>query len=85
MTMRQPPLSLCLFLGCILALGVLVHHLWDAVGVAAFLLVLSTIEAKPAWKWFFDPPGDKGNGRFLSWRRVLPVSPKEQRQFPPTD
>jgi hypothetical protein len=83
MTVRRPPLSLCLFLGLVVVLGALVHHLWDGLGVAAFLLFLVSIEAKPAWKWFFDPPGDKGNGRFLIWRRVLPVSPREQRRLPP--
>jgi hypothetical protein len=83
MTLRRPPLSLWLFLGGVVLLGVLVHRLWDGIGVAAFLLFLSAIEAKPAWKWFFDPPGNRGNGRFLSWRRVLPVSPREQRQLPP--
>jgi hypothetical protein len=82
-TLRRPPLSLWLFLGLVVLGGMLVHHLWDGIGLAAFLLFLTSIEAKPAWKWFFDPPGDKGNGRFLSWRRVLPVSPREQRRLPP--
>jgi hypothetical protein len=82
-TLHRPPVSLLLFLGFVVLLGLLVHHAWDGIGVAAFLLFLSSIEAKPAWKWFFDPPGNRGNGRFLMWRRVLPVSPREQRQLPP--
>jgi hypothetical protein len=82
MTLRKHPLSLWLFLVAIVVAGIVAHHLWDGIGIAAFILFLVSIEAKPAWKWFFDPPTNKGNGRFLSWRRVLPLSPREQRQYP---
>jgi hypothetical protein len=83
MTVRPPPLSLWLFLGGIVLVGVFIHHVWDGIGIAAFILFLTSIEAKPAWKWFFDPPGKRGGGAFLSWRRVLPLTPREQRQLPP--
>jgi hypothetical protein len=82
-TLRKLPPSLWLFLVAIVLVGALAHHLWDGIGIAGFILFLVSIEAKPAWKWFFDAPGNRGNGRFLSWRRVIPVSPKEQRQYPP--
>ena len=83
MTLRRHPLSLWLFLGGIVLLGTLVGHLWDGVGVAAFILFLASIDAKPSWNWFFDAPSKRGGGRFLTWRRVSQVSPKEQRQYPP--
>jgi hypothetical protein len=83
MTLRRPPLSLCLVLGGIVLVAAFVHHLWDGIGIAGFVLFLASIEAKPAWKWFFDAPSKRGGGRFLSWRRVLPVSPQEQRRLPP--
>jgi hypothetical protein len=82
MTLRRPPLSLCLVLGLIVLVGVFVDHAWDGVGIAAFVFALTSIEAKPAWKWFFDEPSKRGGGRFLTWRRVIPVSPQEQRRLP---
>jgi hypothetical protein len=83
MTLRRLPLSLWLVLGGIVLVGVFVHHAWDGIGIAAFILFLTSIEAKPAWRWFFDAPSKRGGGRFLSWRRVLPMSPQEQRRLPP--
>jgi len=60
MTLRTPPKSLVIFLGLVMAVGAVVHHLFDGIGLAAFFLFISSIEGKPAWKWFFDPPGEPG-------------------------
>jgi hypothetical protein len=87
MTLRRPARSLLFFLGFVVALATVLGHLWDGLGVAAFFLFVSSIEAKPAWKWFYDAPGNQDSGRdgarFFSWRRVLPQSPQEQRRMPP--
>lgn len=87
MILRRQPWSLWAFLGFVIAVGAIVGHLWDGLGLAGFLLFISSIDAKPAWKWFYDAPGNQDSGRdgarFLSWRRVLPQSPREQRRMPP--
>ena len=89
MTLRRVPLSLWLFLGFVVAVGAVLGHAWDGLGLAAFFLFVSSIEAKPAWKFFFDPPGSqdsgRASGRFFTWRRVVPVSPQEQRRLPRFD
>ena len=63
MTLRTPSKSLLIFLGLVIAVGALVHHLVDGIGLAAFFLFISSIEGKPAWKWFFDAPGNQDSGR----------------------
>lgn len=87
MTLRRPARSLLLFLALVVALCAVFGQVWDGLGVAAFLLFVSSIEAKPAWKWFYDAPGNQDSGRdgarFVSWRRVSPQSPQEQRRMPP--
>jgi hypothetical protein len=87
MTLRRPARSLWLFLAAVVAVATVVGHLWDGLGLAGFLLFVSSIEGKPAWKFFFDPPGGPDSGRdgarHFSWRRVLPQSPQEQRRMPP--
>jgi len=87
MTLRRPARSLLFFLAFVVALGAVSGHAWDGLGAAAFFLFVSSIEAKPAWKWFFDAPGNQDSGRdgarFASWRRVSPQSPQEQRRMPP--
>jgi hypothetical protein len=87
MMLRRLPRSLVVFLGVVVATGALLGHAWDGLGLAGFLLFITSIDGKPAWKWFFDPPGNQDSGRdgarFMSWRRVLPQSPREQRRMPP--
>ena len=76
MTLRTPSKSLLIFLGLVIAVGALVHHLVDGIGLAAFFLFIASIEGKPAWKWFFDAPGNQDSGRdgarHASWRRLGP-------------
>jgi hypothetical protein len=87
MTLRRPPRSLLVFLGLVVAVGAAVHHLVDGLGLAGFFLFISSIEGKPAWKWFFDAPGNQDSGRngarSFSWRRLGAQSPQEQRRMPP--
>lgn len=89
MMLRRPARSLWLFLGLIVVMAGLLGHGWDGTAVAAFFLFISSIDSKPAFKAQFDPPGSQdsghGAGRFLSWRRVLPQSPHEQRHMPRLD
>ena len=89
MMLRRLPRSLLIFLGLVIAVGALVGHVWDGIGVAAFFLFISSIDGKPAWKFFFDPPGSqdsgRASGRFFTWRRVQPLAPREQRRMPPID
>ena len=84
--LQRPPRSLCLFLGFVVAVGALLGHPIDGAGVAAFVLFVSSIEAKPAWKFWYDPPGDVDSGRstarFNSWQRVGATSPKEIARLP---
>jgi hypothetical protein len=51
---RQPPVPFVCFLLVVVGLGAATGYLVDAVGVAAFFFVAS-IDAKPAWKYWFDP------------------------------
>jgi hypothetical protein len=84
---RRHPISLWLFLAFLVALGVAVGHAIDAAGFALFFLFISSIDGKPAWRFWFDPPGDvdsgRASGRFNSWQRVGATSPKELVQLPP--
>lgn len=74
--------SLSAVLVLIVGLAALLGHAWLGVGVAFFVFVLTCMDAKPAWRWFFDPPGhvDSGRsgGRFYSWRRFGEGSPRER-------
>jgi hypothetical protein len=83
---RRPPRSLLIFLGGLIATGAVFGHAINAAGVAVFFLFISSIEAKPAWKFWFDPPGDEDSGRaigrFNSWQRVGATSPKEIARLP---
>jgi hypothetical protein len=83
---RRPPRSLVIFLTCLIAVGALLGHALNAAGIAVFFLFISSIEAKPAWKFWFDPPGDedsgRATGRFNSWQRVGATSPKEIARLP---
>jgi hypothetical protein len=83
---RKPPLSFVCFLLVIVGLGGATGHLIDAVGLAAFCLFVASIEAKPSWKFWYDPPAKHETGRasyaINSWQRVGATSPKEIRQLP---
>ena len=63
MILRRQPWSLWTFLGFVVAVGAIVGHLWDGLGLAGFLLFISSIDGKPAWKWFYDAPGNQDSGR----------------------
>ena len=72
--------------GLIVAVGAVFGHVLEGAAVAAFLLYVSSIDSKPAFKAQFDAPGSqdsgRGAGRFCTWRRVVPQSPREQRRMP---
>jgi hypothetical protein len=74
LTRPQITLSLAIFLGAIVAVSAAVGHVWTGVGVAAFVLALVAIDAKPSWKRIWNPPERRGARayeglRFLSWKR----------------
>jgi len=77
---------LVIFLACLIGIGALVGHAINAAGIAVFFLFISSIEPKPAWRFWFDPPGDvdsgRSTGRFNSWQRVGATSPKEISRLP---
>ncbi|MFL5951731.1 MAG: hypothetical protein ACJ74M_09015 [Gaiellaceae bacterium] len=82
---RKPPLSLVVFLLTVVAIGALVGHLVNAVGLAAFFFFVAGIDPKPAWTFWYGKPGNQYDGkgwRFNSWQRVGMTSPKEMRQAP---
>jgi hypothetical protein len=86
MMLRRPARSLWLFLGLVVAVPAVFGHMLEGLAFAVFFLFISAIDAKPAFKAQFDAPGSqdsgRGAGRFLSWRRVLPLSPQDQRRLP---
>ena len=89
MMLRKPARSLWVFLGLVVAVGALFGHVLEGAAFAVFFLFISSIDAKPAFKAQFDAPGSqdsgRGAGRFLTWRRVHPQSPNEQRRMPRLD
>lgn len=82
----RPAGSLLLFLAVLVGVGAAFGHAIDMAGVAVFVFFLSSISAKPAWKFWFDPPAKRETGRASlavnSWQRVGATSPKEIRQLP---
>ncbi len=85
LTFRRPPRSLVFFLGFVVTVGAVFGHAIDAAGLALFFLFISSIEAKPSWKFHFDKPGDVDSGRSTmlnSWQRVGATSPKELAKLP---
>jgi hypothetical protein len=74
MTLSRLRRSFALFLALVVTVGAVAGHAVTAIGVALFLLLLACMDAKPAWRWLYDPPGDvdsgRAGGRFFSWRRV---------------
>jgi len=83
---RKPPISFVCFLLVIVAVGGATGYLLDALGLAAFCFFVASIEAKPSWKFWFDPPAKRESGRAScavnSYQRVGATSPKEIRQLP---
>ncbi len=82
---RKPPLSFVIFLSAIVAIGAVIGHVVNALGLAAFCFFVASIDAKPAWKFWFGKPGNQYNGRgwaFNSYQRVGATSPKEIRELP---
>ena len=63
----------------------LVAGVLSALVIAGFVLIMVLLDAKPAWRWFYDPPGDvdsgRASGRFFTWRRAV-ATPKS---LPPSD
>ena len=86
LTFRRPELSLVAFLAVIVLIGALIGHAWNAAGIALFLLFISSIDPKPAWRFFWDPPRPQiGRWCWGGWgRRVIPVAPRDQQRLPRT-
>jgi len=71
---RRPPRSFVVFLLLVVAIG-----------AAVFFFFIASIEAKPAWKFWYGKQGSQYDGRgwrFNSWQRVDVTSPKELRRLP---
>jgi hypothetical protein len=83
---RKPPVSFVCFLLLVVTVGVVARHFVDAVGVAAFCFFIASIDGKPSWRFWFDPPAKRETGRascaINSCQRVGATSPKEIRQLP---
>jgi hypothetical protein len=83
---RKPPLSFVCFLLFVVGLGAVTGYFLDAMGLAAFFYFVVSIEAKPAWKFWWNPPAKRETGRascaINSYQRVGATSPKEIRQLP---
>jgi hypothetical protein len=83
---RKPPVSFVCFLLVVLGLGAAAGHLIDAAGFAAFCFFVASIDPKPSWKFWWDPPAKRETGRascaINSYQRVGATSPKEIRQLP---
>ena len=80
---QKPPISFVCFLLALVALGAATQYFIDAVGLAAFLFFVASIEAKPAWKFWWNAPAKREAGRascaINSYQRVGATSPKEIR------
>jgi hypothetical protein len=83
---RKPPRSFVCFLLILVGIGAATGYVLDALGFAAFCFFVASIEPKPAWKFWYDPPAKRDTGRAScavnSWQRVGAMSPKEIRQLP---
>jgi hypothetical protein len=79
-------MSFVCFLLVVIGLGAVTGYFLDAVGLASFFYFVVSIEAKPAWKFWWNPPAKPETGRascaINSYQRVGATSPKEIRQLP---
>ena len=83
---RKPPVSFGCFMLVIVGLGAATGYAIDAIGVAAFCFFVASIDAKPSWKFWYDPPAKRETGRASCaihyHQRVGATSPKQIRQLP---
>jgi hypothetical protein len=74
--------SLVVLLALLVAGGAIVGDALSAAGLALLVFLLAALDPKPAWKFWFDPPGSvdsgRAGGRFLMWRRLGPSSPRQR-------
>jgi hypothetical protein len=86
LTFRRPDWSLVVVLVLIVIVGALFGHAVNAAGVAVFMLFITSIDPKPAWRFFWDPPRPQiGRWCWGGWgRRVIPVKPGDQTRLPKT-
>ena len=82
--LRRPTITagLLIFLGGVVAIGAITGHVVSGLGFAVFFLYISGIDAKPAWRYWFDAPGNTDRGGRddkYSWRRMTPPRPHENR------
>jgi hypothetical protein len=74
------------FLIVVVGVGAATGYLIDAMGLAAFCFFVASIDAKPAWKFWYDAPAKRETGRascaINSYQRIGATSPKEIRQLP---
>jgi hypothetical protein len=59
---RKPPVSFVCFLLALVGLGVATGYAIDALGVAAFCFFVASIDAKPSWKFWYDPAREARDG-----------------------
>jgi len=59
---RKPPVSFVCFLLILIGLGAATGYAIDALGVAAFCFFVASIDAKPSWKFWYDPPAKRESG-----------------------
>jgi hypothetical protein len=52
---QKPPISFVCFLLALVVIGAATGYSIDALGLAAFFFFIASIDAKPAWKFWFDP------------------------------
>ena len=84
LTFKRPEGSLVVFLTLIALIGALFGHALNALGISLFLLFISSIDPKPAWRFFWDPPRPH-IGRWCwgsAGRRVIPLKPRDQQRLP---
>jgi hypothetical protein len=83
---RKPPISFVCFLVALVVIGAATGYFIDALGLAAFFFFVASIDAKPSWKFWYDPPAKRESGRascaINSYQRVGATSPKEIRRLP---
>jgi hypothetical protein len=84
LTFRRPDGSFVAFLAVIILIGALIGQAVNALGISFFLLFITSIDPKPAWRFFWDPPRPQiGRWCLGGWgRRVIPLKPRDQTRLP---